>query len=252
MLLRVNVPLPGSFEPYWAGWDARNISTITNDGVCIHHPTGAPKRISSFTQTLTTGHPMTSSGLLSHYRVKWASTPNGFGVTEVGSSGAGLFVADNSAGPMLIGTLTGSSSGMSCSNNSGTSYFGKVSYHWSNNPNSQTQKLKNWLDPDDTGLLTLGGSADPCGTVASVEDGTFVPRINVFPNPANEMLLVSTATRSNLEYQVLDAMGRPIRSGSMEGGSTAIDVADLPSGLYHMRMYSATSVPVTKPFIIAH
>ncbi|HRF80890.1 MAG TPA: hypothetical protein PL070_12485 [Flavobacteriales bacterium] len=106
MLLRTTAAIPDSFQPFWAGWDATSIANVSQDGVCIHHPTGAPKRISSYTQTLTTGHPMTSSGLMSHYRLLWAATPNGHGITELGSSGAGLF-KPSANGPVLIGTLTG-------------------------------------------------------------------------------------------------------------------------------------------------
>ena len=252
MLLRTNASVPEAFDPYWAGWNAQNIATVTADGVCIHHPTGAPKRISSFTQTVTTGHPMTSSGLLSHYRVKWAATQNGFGVTEVGSSGSGLFTPNASLGPLLIGTLTGSSSGMTCSNNSGTSYFGKTSYHWTNNPNTPTQKLKYWLDPNNTGAVTLGGSADPCGAPSEVKEVSLLHKWSVFPNPADDQLVIRAAVPTTAEYQVLDATGRMVRSGTLIGENTTIDVDQLSNGLYFLRAINANSSPVSTPFVIAH
>ncbi|MEO7081158.1 MAG: T9SS type A sorting domain-containing protein, partial [Flavobacteriales bacterium] len=211
-----------------------------------------PKRISSFTQTVTTGHPMTSSGLLSHYRVKWAATQNGFGVTEVGSSGSGLFTPNASLGPLLIGTLTGSSSGMTCSNNSGTSYFGKTSYHWTNNPNTPTQKLKYWLDPNNTGAVTLGGSADPCGAPSEVKEVSLLHKWSVFPNPADDQLVIRAAVPTTAEYQVLDATGRMVRSGTLIGENTTIDVDQLSNGLYFLRAINANSSPVSTPFVIAH
>ncbi|MGB3527152.1 MAG: T9SS type A sorting domain-containing protein [Flavobacteriales bacterium] len=252
MLLRLNVPVPEAFEPYWAGWDARNIATVTADGVCIHHPTGAPKRISSFTQTVTTGHPMTSSGLQTHYRVKWAPTQNGFGVTEVGSSGSGLFSPNSSLGPLLIGTLTGSSSGMTCTNNSGTSYFGKTSYHWTNNPNTQAQKLKAWLDPDGTGALMQGGSADPCGTASAIPEFITGQTLSLCPNPASEQLVVRAAAGTAMNYQVLDNTGKLVLDGSMIEGHATIDLSALSNGYYLLRTISSDHMPASTPFIISH
>lgn len=251
LLLRTNVDIPSSFDPYWAGWDATAISTVTADGVCIHHPTGAPKRISSFTQSLTTGHPMTSSGLMTHYKVHWAPTQNGFGVTEVGSSGSGLF-KPHAVGPVLIGTLTGSSSGLDCTNNTGTSYFGKMSYHWTNNPNTANLKLKRWLDPDDTGTLVLGGSAHPCTGPAAVTDAGSAASLGVFPNPADDRLFLRAEGPGTFTYQVTDAEGRSIRTGRMAGPNASIDVAGLPHGLYLLRVSDAGRGPVCTPFIVAH
>lgn len=170
MLLEMNTAVPPSFPHYWLGWDATSQASSTADGVCIHHPTGFPKRISSYTQTLTTGHWASSTGLQSHWRVKWVATPNGHGVTESGSSGAPLFRPTASGEPRVIGTLSGSTGQLSCANLGGTSFFGKFSYHWTQNPNTAQQKLRPWLDPDNTGELQMEGSASPCTAVAGLQE----------------------------------------------------------------------------------
>ncbi|HEY0976227.1 MAG TPA: T9SS type A sorting domain-containing protein [Flavobacteriales bacterium] len=249
MLLEANVPVPEAFEPFWAGWDANPVNNVSADGVCIHHPTGAPKRISSYTQTLTTGHPQTSTGLQSHYRVKWAATANGHGITESGSSGSGLFKPNAGLGPVLIGTLTGSSTGMTCTNNTGTSYFGKMSYHWTNNPNTTVQKLKHWLDPDDTGVLVLGGSADPCGAASSVNEMAD-QALQVYPNPATERLWVRPSRTNAVGYRILDGAGRAVSQGRLSA-TEPIDVHGMAPGLYVMQLFLPDGAPRHHAFLIA-
>lgn len=251
MLLRTNAAVPASFDPYWAGWDATNIANVTQDGVSIHHPTGAPKRISTFTQTATTGHPMASSGLMTHYKLKWAQTTNGFGVTEQGSSGAGLFKPHATAGPVLIGTLTGSSSGTNCTNNQGTIYYGKMSYHWTNNPNTAQQKLKAWLDPDATGTLVLAGSRSPCTSSVTVPERS-APALVLRPNPASDRLHIDGVADFPLRWTIFDASGRTMSHGRITGDMEAISLTDLSSGMYILQLDAPHGPGTRSPFMVAH
>lgn len=254
MLLQANADVPEGFNPYWAGWDATGIASLSTDGVCIHHPTGAPKRISSYTQTVTTGHPMTSSGLMSHYKVKWAATQNGFGVTEVGSSGSGLFKPNASTGPLLVGTLTGSSSGMSCTNNTGTAYFGKMSYHWTGNPNAANIKLKPWLDPDNTGTLVLGGSADPCALQNGIGEYSGTAALLTVPNPADETFTIQPATGLQLPVRALlvDALGRTVEAWTIRAENEVVHTGDLPAGLYTLQLLEPAHQPLSTRILINH
>ena len=138
-----------SWNPYYNGWSKS--TTASPSGVGIHHPSGDAKKISTYTQTLTTGS--WSGGMSSaHWVVKWAQTTNGWGVTEGGSSGSPLF--DNNK--RVIGTLTGGNS--DCSNQStATDYYGKFSKHWDANGTSNDKKLQPWLDPLGTNPTTLDG-----------------------------------------------------------------------------------------------
>lgn len=230
MLLRTNAAVPAGFNPFWAGWDATNIATVTGGGVCTHHPTGAPKRISTFTQPATTGHPMASSGLMSHYKILWAPTQNGWGITEEGSSGSGLFKLIPGIGPVFIGTCTGNSAGMNCDNHAGTAYFGKMSYSWTQNPNAPEIKLKPWLDPDNTGELILAGSNAPCAAPAHIAEAVKDNSPFVFPNPATD--LIHLRISETCAYQVCDRAGRVVRSGNAAAGTPVLAVNDLSEGLY--------------------
>lgn len=158
ILLELNATIPNSYEPYYNGWDATG--SPSSSGVGIHHPSGDIKMISTYNSTLTSASPNIGGSQMasnSTWRVSWAATTSGQGVTEPGSSGSPLF---NSTGK-IVGTLSGGSS--SCDNPSFNDYYGKVSYHWEDNGNTAAERLKDWLDPDNTGTTTMEGY-DPVGS----------------------------------------------------------------------------------------
>ncbi|HEX2616959.1 MAG TPA: hypothetical protein VHL57_05405, partial [Flavobacteriales bacterium] len=173
LLVEADDPIPNNFNPYWCGWDATG--TGGSNGVCIHHPSGDEKKISTYTSNLSSSTWFTVPN--THWRVTWAGTANGHGVTEGGSSGSPLF---NSA-HRIIGTLTGG--GSDCNSPSNPDLFGKMSYHWQSDPGPTADKLKNWLDPNSTGTLTMDGSYGPCGTLG-VHDVAAVEAPGLYPNPA--------------------------------------------------------------------
>ncbi|NBU91057.1 MAG: T9SS C-terminal target domain-containing protein, partial [Flavobacteriia bacterium] len=145
-----------NFSAYWNGWNAN--TTATTGGVGIHHPSGDLKKISAFSGTSVSAG-WNGNGLLSHWRQSWSSNSNGHGVTEGGSSGSPLF--NNSQG-YIIGTLTGGSS--TCNSPTSPDYYGKISYHWTSNGTTSVKQLKPWLDPTNSGVLTLAGSTNPCSS----------------------------------------------------------------------------------------
>jgi len=143
-----------TFGAYWNGWDARNVAP--SSGVCIHHPSGDIKKISSFNNAPISdswSHP----NPITHWRVNWSSTQNGRGVTEGGSSGSPLFNY-NGGNSHIVGTLSGGAS--FCSTN-GTDLYGKVSYHWTSAGSTISKRLKPFLAPN-SDIEVLDGSFDPC------------------------------------------------------------------------------------------
>lgn len=163
-LVQFNSAVPTSINAYFNGW-SRN--TPTSSGVSIHHPSGDIKKISSFTSAPTSTTWVSVAG--THWQVYWATTTNGHGVTEGGSSGSPLF--DNTG--KLIGTLTGG--GSACVNGgAGTGTgptqpdaYGKFSYHWASNGTTNAAKLQPWLDPSNTGATSLGGCNCPNNTLTA-------------------------------------------------------------------------------------
>jgi lysyl endopeptidase len=136
-----------TFNPYFNGWSRS--TTASTSGVSIHHPAGDIKKISTYTSTLVSSSWGSTPG--THWQVVWASTTNGHGVTEGGSSGSPIF---NSAG-QIIGDLTGG--GSYCSTPNQPDLYGKFSYSWQSNGSTNSTRLKPWLDPDNTNPTTLNG-----------------------------------------------------------------------------------------------
>lgn len=165
ILLEFNNNVPQAYNVYYNGWNAALQNTVTTDGVGIHHPAGDIKKISTYTASLnTTG--WNGSALSSHYRTYWASTTNGHGVTEGGSSGSPLF---NDQG-QIIGTLTGG--GSYCTATSQPDYYGKTSYHWNSNGTANNRRLDIWLDPVGNGSTTsLSGTYAPCSPSVARDAG---------------------------------------------------------------------------------
>lgn len=145
-----------SFNAYWNGWDANN--TAAPSGVSIHHPSGDIKKISTFTQPLTSAN-YSGSTPNTHWRVYWSETANGHGVTEGGSSGSPIFTYNN-GNSRIVGKLSGGTS--YCAQTNGYDLYGKLSYSWTSAGTTNAMRLKPWLDPGNTGAMVLDGSSDPC------------------------------------------------------------------------------------------
>ncbi len=157
LLLKDSVPL--SYKPYFNGWDASG--AISYNGVDIHHPEGDIKMISTYTQPIVaTNYSGTKSNANGFFwKVTWAATADGHGVTEGGSSGSPLFSSQG----LIIGTLTGGTSDCATPNN--PDYFGQFSKSWNASGSDSTVQLKYWLDKSGSNVLEMPG-LDPASQQA--------------------------------------------------------------------------------------
>lgn len=152
-LLLLNGKIPDNLNTYYNGWDRRNIAP--QSGVCIHHPQGDVKKISTY------GSPAVSDTWLSgstqglpngHWNVIFKSTANGHGVTEGGSSGAPLFDQNK----RITGFLTGGNA--NCTDRKeGRNLFGKLSLFWDQCGTADNQRIDKYLDPTGSGVEYLDG-----------------------------------------------------------------------------------------------
>ncbi len=194
-----------NFNAYWVGWNAN--ATATTGGASIHHPAGDIKKLSTFTGTTVSTQWGSASG--SHWRVVWTANANGHGVTEGGSSGSALF---NSSQGYLIGTLTGGSS--FCTSQSAPDLYGKMSYHWQSNGTANNRRLKPWLDPGNTGAMTLAGSADPCSAPAPPIADFVANQTNVAPGTTVNFTDLSTGVPTSWAWTVSPATGWAYAGGT--------------------------------------
>jgi len=134
-LVQLSSTPPISYYPVWNGWDRRTI-TPSAPVACIHHPAGDVRKISTDN---------TSPSSYDHF---WVVYDWNIGTVEGGSSGAPFYNSDH----RVVGQVSGGNE-IYCSPNE-ISYYGKFSSSW-NGGGSSTSRLRNWLDPNNTGVAVL-------------------------------------------------------------------------------------------------
>lgn len=244
LLLELSTGVPTSFNPFFAGWSRLN--TAPNSGVAIHHPQGDIKKISTSNSTAVSGEYPGSTANDTHWEVIWSATTTNHGVTEGGSSG-GPFFNENK---LISGTLTGGYA--TCSQNSSKDFYGKFSYHWDQNGSTPNRRLKDWLDPNNTGVsvltgATLGDSAPPYEA----------SKIVLKPNPVTEgkLFLEGLPVVNNREIQIFNLQGEMVYPGKESVPYVDIEqngylpVAYLPNGPYVLRITNNGQVQTFK-FIV--
>ncbi|GJM32166.1 MAG: hypothetical protein DHS20C18_11670 [Saprospiraceae bacterium] len=143
-LVELDDPVSETADAFFAGWTA--IDTAPLDTViCVHHPSTHEKRISfEFDQTEIGSYGGGGSNN-DHITVPdWD-----IGTTEGGSSGSPLFNREKQVVGQLHGGLA------ACGNNEYDSY-GWFAISWEGGGTPQS-RLKDWLDPDQTGIIELAG-----------------------------------------------------------------------------------------------
>ena len=143
-LLELNSVPPANYNVQYSGWDASDANTVSS-AVGIHHPSGDLKKISFENDPLTQG---AWGGAQTWDVGQWDD-----GITEPGSSGSPLFDQNH----RIIGQLYGG--GSACNGNvengQGDSY-GRFGVSWDNGATAAA-RLKEWLDPGNTGMLVVDG-----------------------------------------------------------------------------------------------
>lgn len=144
LLLLDEVP-PANYQPYYAGWNAKDDSTIKS-GTGIHHPQGSQKKVAlEYNNFYSYPYQISwDNDLITPVNTHWeVSFDKGF--TVGGSSGSPLLDNNN----RIVGQLHGGST---------NDYYGKLSQSWDGG-RGVSQQLKAHLDPDNTGVLVHSGYA---------------------------------------------------------------------------------------------
>ena len=228
-LLELESTIPESYQAFSAGWDRIDVGQPL--GVCIHHPDGDIKKISTFT-TPAISESWAGTVMDTHWEIDWATTTNGTGVTEGGSSGSPLL----SNTGRIVGTLTGG--GSSCADPVGDDLYGKFGYHWAGNGSTPDKRLMDWLDPDNTGTMTIAGKE--CGLVGIGEQSP-TASMQVFPNPTSGSvkLQVPASLRAEAgQVAIYNPQGQLLKVLPIPPGSTTstLDLDFLADGLYFITL----------------
>lgn len=235
VLLKDNVP--DTFNVYYNGWSRSLVPSPSGAG--IHHPEGDIQKISTYTTALVpsswNGHPYDS-----HWKVVWAQTSNGHGVTEGGSSGSPIF--DNTG--HVLGTLTGGDSRCGSSTEGLPDYYGKFSYSWDQNGSDSSSVLKYWLDPDNTGTMVLDGQ-----TASANDEQPEVP-VKIFPNPFTDVLtLYLNNSPDIITISIYDQLGKCVfisEPGFLNKESLTFNLQVLSQGFYFLKLQGRHTNAVLK------
>jgi len=232
---------------YYNGWNRTGAAPAAGS-ICIHHPNGDNKKIST---TTGTGSSTSWGGVVAntHWMVHWGGTTNGWGVTEGGSSGSPLF---NNAG-QIIGTLTGGGSYCNSVQAGGQNQpdaYGKLSHQWISNGTTAATQLKPWLDPANTGTYSLGGTTAPC-THTGITNFNNENDVTIYPNPSNGSFTVSITLDkfSDIKLRVLNVLGQEVSSKLISnsiGGSFEMDLSAQTEGVYFVEIKANGNSTVKK------
>lgn len=172
-LLELSSIPPANYNAQYSGWDNSDATNVIST-VGIHHPSGDVKKI-CFDDDAP--YHQNVFGAACWYIDQWED-----GVTEGGSSGSPLFDQNH----RIIGQLFGGAAACSGSVNNGQAdWYGRFGVSWDGN--SANQRLRDWLDPNNTGVTILDGW--PEGFVAAEFDVS-----------AGSINSVSTTVCENLIY----------------------------------------------------
>lgn len=230
-LVELDDPVSETANAFFAGWSAEDFAP-TDTVICVHHPNTDEKRISfEFDPTFVADYNSTTPN------------PNGthltvpdwdIGTTEGGSSGSPLFNRQK----RVVGQLHGGNA--ACGNNQQDSY-GWFHTSWEGGGTPATS-LKPWLDPDNTGIITLDGrSALQCSffvegspaTVSLCAPADAVYNINVSPNFADSVTLTVANLPAGLTATFADTLVAP-------GGTTTLTISNtgaLATGNYSFQLH---------------
>jgi hypothetical protein len=239
-LVKLSTRPPREYNVYFAGWDMReqgHVGTVT-----LHHPNADAMKISFDYDP--TADPTSVPGDLNDYFISsnyWIKEWD-IGTTEGGSSGCPLF----NSSKRLIGVLSGGLA--SCGDSIGydnenkkviysltenrNDYFSKLYYGWDYFPEGARQ-LKKWLDPIESGQLSIGGlSSMSVGVKDAIDEHT---SLMLYPNPSQGHFQIQLPyyTGKQISVSLFDITGRKVyRQSHTSVYPMTITLEHLPSGIY--------------------
>lgn len=246
LLLQLRNKVPSAYQSYLMGWNLA-ISMPSGQYTSFHHPSGDIKKV-SIANSVTHGD-FNGGQTNSHWQLTWAQ-----GGIEEGSSGGGLFDPNG----RLIGILSGGyvlNPRCIDTNSYGAlmadvAVYSKMSLDWLytyQSLSSASSRLKDWLDPINSGRSTLDALSGDCAvSVKNVAATT--GSIKVYPNPTKDIVYIETGANTAAHIEVFDVVGHqvPTTYHTTAEGHYFLNMGSNPSGIYVLKISTGNNVLTRK------
>jgi hypothetical protein len=127
---------------------------------------------------------------------------------------------------------------------------------WSGEVGELTFLVKNWDKSADNGDGTYGAyiGVDQTGSIDFVEystsftaslDDTLNNNIHIYPNPAQDFVYIDNANIDD-NVNVFNVVGKRVMSFKIETENQAVDITDLKSGIYFLRLNNGQATKLLK------
>lgn len=267
LLLELKQALPASWNVNLSGWNKNANIPLTETApkkfIGFHHPNGDNKKVSASKTIESTD--LGSAG--SHWGTQLDS-----GLVAQGSSGSALFdgngllIGQLSAGapmqlPASCNTNAQGGQAVATANLALYSKFAK-DFDYATDGAANTGKLKPWLDPANTGVITLNPAKSNCtalsggGTGITRNDHKLDDAISLYPNPSTlgyVQVQVNLAAASALSVSVYNINGKRVKTmqlGNVQAKTFILPTTDLGAGLYLLKFSDGNTVS-TRKLVIA-
>tara|TARA_R100000935_G_scaffold18503_1_gene35785 strand:- start:4026 stop:5690 length:1665 start_codon:yes stop_codon:yes gene_type:complete len=236
-------PIPESWDIAFAGWNATDEDPDFEVG--IHHPNGDIMKVCRD----NSGAVKEKAGNVDVWLIGGGSvgTGNGWelGTTESGSSGSPLF---NENGKVIGQLYAGQAFCNGTEGNNEYDVYGRFGIAWDAG-NTPAKRLKDWLDPMDTGTMTV----ETLSNLLNVVDNEFVGELQIYPNPTSDFITVINNKYPNLRYDMYDVVGKLVSIGQLQDTNNRISVTQFKEGVYFLQLTDSDSGDtITKKIIVRH
>lgn len=240
-LVSLTNAIPSSWDVVFAGWDRSDADPLFEVG--IHHPNGDIMKVcrdDSGAQKMSAFG--TEVWLIGGGEYGWG---NGWeiGTTEDGSSGSPLF---NENGK-LIGQLYAGDA--SCDGEGGNyeyDMYGRFGVSWEAG-NTEETRLKDWLDPEDTGVTEI----ETLQNILNVPGFEQTGELKVFPNPTSNTVTILNNRFPKLSFVLYNLVGQELLEGDVSDTMNSLSLGHLSEGVYMLRLIDGeTQDALTKKIVI--
>ncbi len=233
-LILMNQTPPNSWDLYYAGWN-NNSTTFPLTALGMHHPSGDIMKLArndEFVGKATFNFNGNSSTQM------WRINDWEYGVTEQGSSGSMLLNEND----LIVGVLSAGNAACSgITDNGGFDIYGRIETNWSTGSTASV-RLKDWLDPLNTGAAELAGAYRSQLLSSATVDP--VLEINIYPNPSNGIFLIDAPMP--VSYEVYNLNGQLIIPSIDGTTSNQVDLTNAADGMYFVKIITPSQIVTRK------